>query len=86
MNNLAELLVRNSPTPERLHQAEDWAKQAKGVIDKTRELVGGKSASPPTCEETLAAVLFNIGSLREVLQPFPPVIFVIETMHFILDR
>ena len=66
MNNLAELLIRTSPTPERLHQAEEWAKQASTVIEKTRASVGGKSNSPPTCEETLAAVLFNIGSLREV--------------------
>jgi hypothetical protein len=66
MNNLAELLIRTSPTPERLHQAEEWAKQAVSVIEKTRTSVGGKSNSPPTCEETLAAVLFNIGSLREV--------------------
>jgi hypothetical protein len=63
MSNLAELLIRTSPTPEKLHQAEEWAKQASAVIQRTTRAT---SSLPTTCEHALSAVLFNLGALREV--------------------
>ena len=58
MNNLAELFMRGTPTSAALHQSEAWARQALSLLQKTKNIAG--------CEETLAVVIFNIGSLREV--------------------
>ena len=67
MNNLSDVMVR-APPPASLHQAESWARQARGVIEKTRTLPGtSKDAEGlALCEQTLAAVLFNLGALLEV--------------------
>ena len=63
MNNLSDLM-----STANLKGAESWARQARTVIEKTRELPG--SAKDPEamalCEQTLAAVLFNLGMLLEV--------------------
>ena len=63
MNNLSDLTSRVN-----LKVAESWARQARGVIDKTRELPGSTKdpESMTLCEQTLAAVLFNLGVLLEV--------------------
>ncbi|KAM5537624.1 hypothetical protein V8D89_008702 [Ganoderma adspersum] len=63
MNNLSDLTSRVN-----LKVAESWARQARGVIEKTRELpVSAKDAeSMALCEQTLAAVLFNLGILLEM--------------------
>lgn len=66
MNNLSDLIMRGAPTPERLHQAEAWAKQALAIIQKTKATSSGHPERTLTCEHALAAVLFNLGSLREV--------------------
>lgn len=72
MSNLSELIIRNSSTPDKLHQADAWAKQALDVIKKTKETARGDPKRLSTCEHALAAVLFNLGSLREVRVPPPP--------------
>jgi hypothetical protein len=59
MNNLSELFMRSTPTPVALQQSEAWAQQALSLLQKT----GGNAR---VCEEALAVVLFNLGSLREV--------------------
>jgi hypothetical protein len=59
MNNLSELFMRGTPTPAALHQSEAWARQALSLLQKTQGNVR-------ICEEALAVVLFNLGSLREV--------------------
>ena len=67
MNNLSDVMVRGPP-PQNLHNAESWARQAQGVIEKTRTM--SNAAKEPEaialCEQTLAAVLFNLGALLEV--------------------
>jgi hypothetical protein len=65
MNNLAELFMRGTPTPAALHQSEAWARQALSLLQKTQ---GNASRSDDVrvCEEALAVVLFNLGSIREV--------------------
>ena len=65
MNNLAELFMRSTPTPAALHQSEAWARQALSLLQKTQ---GNASRSDDVrmCEDALAVVLFNLGSLREV--------------------
>lgn len=65
MNNLAELFMRSTPTPAVLHQSEAWARQALSLLQKTH---GNASRSDDIrmCEDALAVVLFNLGSLREV--------------------
>jgi hypothetical protein len=67
MNNLSELIIRGAPTPEKIHQAEAWAKQADSVIQKTKQLAKGEPERAKLCEHVLTAVLFNLASLREVL-------------------
>jgi hypothetical protein len=62
MNNLSELFMRSTPTPVALHQSEAWARQALSLLQKTE-------ANARICEEALAVVLFNLGSLREVSKP-----------------
>ena len=63
MNNLSDLMSHANPKA-----AESWARQAQGVVEKTRELPGAaKNAEGlALCEQTLAAVLFNLGALLEV--------------------
>lgn len=75
MNNLSEIIMRQTPTPEIRHQAEAWARQALAVIERAEKM------PPPrkgwfgfsedmnvcsTCDQVLGAVLFNIGILREM--------------------
>ncbi|KAA1472550.1 hypothetical protein DENSPDRAFT_838861 [Dentipellis sp. KUC8613] len=67
MNNLSELIMRGAPTPEKLHQAEAWARNALALIEKT------KSSNPKkqndelqVCEEALAVTLFNLASIQEM--------------------
>ncbi|KAI0252470.1 hypothetical protein BJV78DRAFT_1281594 [Lactifluus subvellereus] len=59
MNNLSELFMRSTPTPATLHQSEAWARQALSLLQKTQ-------GNFRICEEALAVVLFNLGSLREM--------------------
>lgn len=71
MSNLSELFMRSAPTSAALHQSEAWARQALSLLQKTQ---GNASQSNDAriCEEALAVVLFNLGSLREVRNlPFP---------------
>ena len=71
MSNLSELFMRSAPTSAALHQSEAWARQALSLLQKTQ---GNASQSDDVrvCEEALAVVLFNLGSLREVCNlPFP---------------
>jgi hypothetical protein len=68
MNNLSELIMRGTPTPDKIHQAEAWARQAEGIIQKTKESTKGDSDRAKICEYALAAVLFNLGSLREMAE------------------
>jgi hypothetical protein len=63
MGNLSELISRGQPTPERLHQAEAWAKQALGILQRATEDTKGQSA---ICEEALVAAFFNLAALKEV--------------------
>lgn len=66
MINMSDLMVR--PPPTNLKFAESWARQAKGVIEKTRTLPGAQqdAENMALCEQTLAAVLYNLGALLEV--------------------
>ena len=72
MNNLSDVVSRG-PGSQSLAQAEAWARQARGVVDKTRTLpVAGRDPDAMAlCEQTLAAVLFNLGALLEVRTAFP---------------
>ncbi|KAI0355963.1 hypothetical protein OH77DRAFT_1424247 [Trametes cingulata] len=67
MNNLSDIMVRGPP-PTNLHFAESWARQAQGVIEKTRTLPAAQkeAESMELCEQTLAAVLYNLGALLEM--------------------
>ena len=67
MNNLSDIMVRGPP-PSNLHYAESWARQAQEVIEKTRTMRGAATDAEgmALCEQTLAAVLFNLGALLEV--------------------
>ncbi len=65
MNNLSELFMRSTPTPAALHQSEAWARQALSLLQKTQENAS-QSDDNRVCEDALAVVLFNLGSLREV--------------------
>jgi hypothetical protein len=65
MNNLSELFMRSTPTPAILHQSEAWARQALSLLQKTQENAS-RSDDTRVCEDSLAVVLFNLGSLREV--------------------
>ena len=60
-------MVRGPP-PSNLHYAESWARQAQEVIEKTRTMRGAANDAEgmALCEQTLAAVLFNLGALLEV--------------------
>jgi len=65
MSNLSELFMRGSPTPAALHQSEAWARQALSLLQKTQKNAG-RSDDVRVCEDALAVVLFNLGSLREM--------------------
>lgn len=65
MNNLSELIVRGTPTPEKLHQSEAWAKKALDIIESTKRNTKDTDKLS-ICELALAAVYFNLGSLREM--------------------
>ncbi|THH19114.1 hypothetical protein EW146_g1984 [Bondarzewia mesenterica] len=71
MSNLSELLMRGSPTPQKLHQADAWARQALSVIEKTQKNSRGPPGDLETCEQALAATLFNLASLREMRGDLP---------------
>lgn len=67
--------MRGPPTPEVRAQAEAWARQALGVIERTQAqprsshwFGWGKLAEDEgeVCEQALGVVLFNLGSFREV--------------------
>ncbi|KAF8884866.1 hypothetical protein CPB85DRAFT_1337628 [Mucidula mucida] len=64
MGNISELILHRPGklTPERLNQAESWAKQALGTLQKTRKL----HEPIPICEVAYAAALFNVGFMREI--------------------
>ncbi|KAG2139528.1 hypothetical protein BD769DRAFT_1350790 [Suillus cothurnatus] len=64
MNNLSELIMRRPPTPEVRGQAEAWARQALGVIERAQ--AQPRSSQWEICEHALGVVLFNLGSLREM--------------------
>ncbi|TFK49177.1 hypothetical protein OE88DRAFT_1663615 [Heliocybe sulcata] len=66
MSSLSELIMRRTPTPENLHQAEAWAQQALAVVNKTVKTARGDPEQIAGCEAALGAVLFNLGSLREM--------------------
>lgn len=75
MNNLSELIMRRPPTPEVRAQAEAWARQALGIIERaqaqprsSRWFGWGQPADDgrEVCEQALGVVLFNLGSLREM--------------------
>ncbi|KAI0000213.1 hypothetical protein BJV74DRAFT_876989 [Russula compacta] len=65
MSNLSELFMRSTPTPAALHQSEAWARQALTFLQKTQRNAS-QSDDIGMCEEVLAVVLFNLGSLREM--------------------
>lgn len=75
MNNLSELIMRRPPAPEVRAQAEAWARQALGIIERAQaqprssQWFGwGQPADDgrDVCEHALGVVLFNLGSLREM--------------------
>ena len=74
MNNLSELIMRRPPSPEIRHQAEAWARQAYGLIERVREtplprrgwFSSSSEQSREVCDQVLGVVLFNLGTLREV--------------------
>ncbi|KZT01242.1 uncharacterized protein LAESUDRAFT_664358 [Laetiporus sulphureus 93-53] len=66
MNNLAELAIRDEPTATKRKQAEAWARQGLATIEKTKASARGDEEGLMLCEEALAAVLFNLGSLLEM--------------------
>ena len=66
MSNLSELFMRSAPTSATLHQSEAWARQALSLLQKTSQGSANRSDDIRVCEEALAVVLFNLGSLREV--------------------
>lgn len=75
MNNLSELVMRRPSTPEVRGQAEAWARQALGNIERVqaqpRSLQWFGWGQPAddgreVCEQALGVVLFNLGSLREM--------------------
>lgn len=68
MNNLSELSIRGKHTDEKRAQAIAWAEQGLATIERTKA-AGGSAEELWLCEQTLAAVLFNLGSLHEVSNP-----------------
>ncbi|KAG1876282.1 hypothetical protein F4604DRAFT_1581381 [Suillus subluteus] len=64
MNNLSELIMRRPPTPEVRGQAEAWARQALGIIERAQ--AQPRSSQWEVCEQALGVVLFNLGSFREM--------------------
>lgn len=75
MNNLSELIMRRSITPEVRHQAEAWARQSLGVIESAEKMplprTGWFNSTQDmtvrrTCDQVLGVALFNLGILREV--------------------
>ena len=74
MNNLAELSIRGKQTDEKRAQAIAWAEQGLATIERTKA-AGGSAEELWLCEQALAAVLFNLGSLHEVRNsPLNPLI------------
>lgn len=68
MNNLAELNIRGKQSDEKRAQAIAWAEQGLATIERTKA-AGGSTEQLWLCEQTLAAVLFNLGSLHEAGDP-----------------
>ncbi|KAF8553307.1 hypothetical protein OG21DRAFT_1414552 [Imleria badia] len=74
MNNLSELIMRRPPSPEIRHQAEAWARQAYGLIQRVQEMPlprrgwfsSGNEQRKQVCDQVLGVVLFNLGMLREM--------------------
>jgi hypothetical protein len=63
-------LPPGGPSAAQLHQAEAWATQARGVIEKARGAPAGQKVDGKRrvegCELALAVTLFNLAMLREV--------------------
>jgi len=66
MNNLAELSIRGEPTATKRKQAEAWARQGLSTIEQTKAAGKADAEDIMLCDEALAAVLFNLGSLLEM--------------------
>ncbi|CAL1699611.1 unnamed protein product [Somion occarium] len=67
MNSLADSLTQEAPTPDRRKQAEVWIRKALAVIQEAKAAARADDANAlQQCEHTLAAALFNLGSLREM--------------------
>jgi len=66
MNSLASSLAQAaSPSPERLSQAETWAKKAIAVVDAAKASEKDSEVLQQ-CNGVLVAALFNMGSLKEM--------------------
>ncbi|KAG9313632.1 hypothetical protein JVU11DRAFT_5964 [Chiua virens] len=76
MNNLSELMMRRPPSPEIRHQAEVWARQAYGIIQRVEGtplpqkgwFTSTSVQSKEVCDQVFGVVLFNLGMLRELDQ------------------
>ncbi|KAG6377623.1 hypothetical protein JVT61DRAFT_15441 [Boletus reticuloceps] len=74
MNNLSELIMRRPPSPEIRHQAQAWARQAYGLIERVDKMPlprrgwfsSSGEQSREVCDQVLGVVLFNLGMLREM--------------------
>ncbi|OBZ67454.1 TPR repeat-containing protein P27G11.02 [Grifola frondosa] len=65
MNNLSDLMLQGPP-PDNQRNAEKWARQSLSIIEKAKASAKGNVDGIDICEHTLAAVLFNLGSLLEM--------------------
>lgn len=71
MNNLAELSIRGEKTDAKRKQAEAWARKGLITAEKAKESGEGEPDEVMLCEEAIAAILFNLGSLLEVSSKTP---------------
>jgi len=63
MSTLSALILQGPPTPEKLHQAETWARKALSIIEQSKPKSGSDNG---LCEQALAVTFFNLASIREV--------------------
>lgn len=65
MTNLADLILRTDAekNPDKLHQAQAWAKKALAVVEDARR---SSKEEVPLCETALAVVFFNLATLAQM--------------------
>lgn len=62
MTNISNLLIQDTPSPERLEQAKQWTTKGLELVEKSRQA----TKTEMECERALAVSFYNLGAILEI--------------------